>query len=295
MLLQQLQLPSQLQGSGVPLSLDAKRDAISALISQAGVRPLDSSGGALAPSRKRPRSDGQPAGQGKPAAGLQPSECPAPAEGSRDFRCLQCGKTFGQSSNLRSHVKMVHQGVKPHTCDVCGKSFGYSNDLRKHRAAVHDCVRNFKCAECGQGFGQAGNMRTHVRLVHKGTKFRCARCGLATALAARVIEERQAAGKSTDPSTMECAVCFSNYNEIPDTAAPAGPKLKPIQRIIIRPNQTSPPPTGAGVKTVEGGGSAAAALIEPSATAVMANDPAAALSTAAIDQQASAAANVHEA
>jgi hypothetical protein len=195
----------------------AKHDAVSAAMAHV-VSPRTGSSSALVRGTKRRRSNG--------AKAEGDLDCPTCGnkfktltnlrihvrtvhEGGRDFYCLLCGKAFGQSSNLRSHIKMVHHGAKTHVCDVCCKAFGYSSDLRKHRAAVHDCVRNFKCTECSKGFGQAGNMRMHMKAIHKGTEFRCARCSLAVALSAREITERAAAGDSVDITTLECSACLT--------------------------------------------------------------------------------------
>ena len=61
------------------------------------------------------------------------------------------------------------------------ESPGYANDIRRHANGMHYGVRTFKCDKCGKGFKTAGNMRAHVCRAHSGVKFRCARCGRASA------------------------------------------------------------------------------------------------------------------
>ena len=52
-------------------------------------------------------------------------------------------------------------------CDYKTKNV---SDLRKHVRAVHEKRRDHACSQCDAAFGQAGNLRKHVRTVHKQRK-----------------------------------------------------------------------------------------------------------------------------
>ncbi|CAM4564473.1 unnamed protein product, partial [Lepidochelys olivacea] len=52
------------------------------------------------------------------------------------YRCADCGKSFRQSSILRTHW-FTHTGERPHRCADCGKGFAWSSSLRAHQRTHH--------------------------------------------------------------------------------------------------------------------------------------------------------------
>ena len=41
-------------------------------------------------------------------------------------KCMKCDKNFTSSRNLVTHVKEVHDKIRPYSCDICEKDFAVS-------------------------------------------------------------------------------------------------------------------------------------------------------------------------
>ncbi|KAM6897930.1 uncharacterized protein PEZ65_020017 [Lycodopsis pacificus] len=99
------------------------------------------------------------------------SRCSA---GEKRFRCSECEKTFGQSHNLKIHMR-THTGEKPFSCSVCKKSFSVRSTLQSHMR-THTGEKPFSCSVCKKSFLDRSPLRNHMRL-HTGEKpFSCSVC-----------------------------------------------------------------------------------------------------------------------
>ena len=54
-----------------------------------------------------------------------------------------------------------------HACPQCDYKTGNVSDLRTHVRTVHEQRKDHACPQCDAAFGQAGNLTRHVRTVHK--------------------------------------------------------------------------------------------------------------------------------
>ena len=74
--------------------------------------------------------------------------------------CDICNKLFSNKSNLRKHIKSVHEKMK-FKSEICDKEFSQEDNLQRHKKAVHSKSIEFKCTVCERKFSRKENLQAH--------------------------------------------------------------------------------------------------------------------------------------
>mmetsp|Transcript_5450 Transcript_5450/g.8139 ORF Transcript_5450/g.8139 Transcript_5450/m.8139 type:complete len:149 (+) Transcript_5450:49-495(+) len=87
--------------------------------------------------------------------------------------CPVCQKQIKHSYSLERHIKVVHQGHRPHSCH-CGKTFATKEQYTRHHNSKHSFARPYVCEKgCTKAFASYSARSYHHKVVHERQKFRC--------------------------------------------------------------------------------------------------------------------------
>ena len=80
--------------------------------------------------------------------------------------CNLCNKLFSNQSNLRKHIKSVHEKIK-FKCEICTKNFTRKDNLLSHKRNIHSKNIEFKCTVCERKFSRKGNLQAPKKVCCK--------------------------------------------------------------------------------------------------------------------------------
>ncbi|XP_065367482.1 transcription factor grauzone-like [Calliphora vicina] len=89
-----------------------------------------------------------------------------PPEGVKnEFNCPICMKIFASPSNVKMHIKVVHENSYERKCNLCEKTFKRPDALKDHMAK-HIGKPLHSCGWCPKTFYSNGQMHAHRKRVH---------------------------------------------------------------------------------------------------------------------------------
>nr|XP_060615548.1 zinc finger protein 25-like [Anolis sagrei ordinatus] len=124
----------------------------------------------------------------------------------KPFPCRDCGRKFNRREHLISH-QATHTGEKSFKCLECGKIFSRNAHLVSHRT-THTMEKPFICLQCGKGFGWKSNFTRH-QLTHTAEKpFKCPECGKSFRLKQSLADHRTTHAADHPFQCLECGKTF---------------------------------------------------------------------------------------
>ena len=83
------------------------------------------------------------------------------------FKCAECGNTFAEKRHLLRH-EMLHTKAYAFNCAFCGKGYNVKCALEYHEDTVHKKVKRYICQApgCGESFFVNLYLRRHVKKMH---------------------------------------------------------------------------------------------------------------------------------
>ena len=95
--------------------------------------------------------------------------------GEKPYQCIQCNRSFSQSTSLITHLK-THTEEKLYYCSLCGKSFLLTSLCLIRHLETHIGDKPFKCNICEKTFLWNTQLVVHSRN-HTGEKpYQCSQC-----------------------------------------------------------------------------------------------------------------------
>ena len=90
------------------------------------------------------------------------------------YNCKECKYKTICSSNLKKHVRSIHEGER-YKCKECDYQATHPSGLLKHKKVEHEGKR-FNCTQCNQKFRDSNKLKIHISYVHQGIKYQCEKC-----------------------------------------------------------------------------------------------------------------------
>merc|ERR1712126_57338 len=88
--------------------------------------------------------------------------------------CDQCDYKTKDKSNMKKHIRAVHDKEKIPCCS-CDKKFYDQSALKKHKESIHEGVK-YDCGQCNFYTTSKHYLKKHVQVTHEGHNYKCQMC-----------------------------------------------------------------------------------------------------------------------
>ncbi|XP_048575671.1 uncharacterized protein LOC5510132 [Nematostella vectensis] len=78
-----------------------------------------------------------------------------------EYKCNKCSNSYVSFSEMKKHMRTVHNCRPSKTCELCGKMFCTPEYVAKHVSMVHGKMRPYRCIHCDRGFTSKINLTNH--------------------------------------------------------------------------------------------------------------------------------------
>ncbi|XP_071522044.1 uncharacterized protein [Panulirus ornatus] len=152
--------------------------------------------------------------------------------------CPECKMVFHSLTNMVTHRRRMHGGPegRKNVCEVCGKGFCSPSDLKTHIRVVHENIRKYVCDICGQAFKVCSHLKYHRRKHTGETPYECPHCGKCFHGPSHISDHVKKVHKTVYIGTNQ-----RRKLNLPESAPPPPPGMLPAREVKPKPKPMTPP------------------------------------------------------
>lgn len=138
-----------------------------------------------------------------------------PENGVKEYKCAICGYETNDKGRLNQHLR-IHDNVKKFKCGHCQKFFSLKSNLKMHIKAVHDSNKDYRCEKCGYQTNRKDGYDKHLLVHESGIRFWCKMCNLGFDCMANLKQhDKENHEVGADGKKFECKKCGTRFGQKP--------------------------------------------------------------------------------